>query len=183
MSAELVKLLTDEPDTAVALESVTTCGQLAYLIPVAQQAGGAGEANAVAGEGAAAAAAAALRPLVVGNTHLFFHPQAAHIRIIQAHTLLAAAAAFADDQQAEAGARAGSGAAPALVLCGDFNSEPFDGAAEYLMKGHLAADHPEWVSGRLFRWGKVRDRIKVYSGPPPPVSFRRRTRVLIQRTQ
>lgn len=102
------------------------------------------------GEGAGAHPA---RPLVVGNTHLFFHPQAAHVRIIQAHALLAAAAAFAREhtagpQQPE----------PGFVLCGDLNSEPFDGAAEYLLRGSLGADHPEWVSGRLFRWGKVSSR-------------------------
>lgn len=135
VSAELRKLLAAEPDTQLALGNVTTCAQLALLAPVRQP----GEAEGARG------------PLVVGNTHLFFHPQAAHVRIIQTHALLAAAAAFAEEE--------GQGRGQVgFVLCGDLNSEPFDGAAQYLKKGALGADHPEWVSGRLFRWGKVSSR-------------------------
>lgn len=110
VSAELSKLLADEPDTAEALESVTTCAQLAFLVPVVAEGQPWGSR----------------RPLVVGNTHLFFHPQAAHIRLIQAHTLLSAAAAFSAEQHRQRRQQQEHGGEPepepGFVLCGDRKS-------------------------------------------------------------
>jgi hypothetical protein len=50
---------------------------------------------------------------------------------------------------------------PALVLCGDYNGEDFDGVIEYLRNGRLSSGHHEWVTGSLFRWGGVSSRASA----------------------
>ena len=77
--------------------------------------------------------------IVVGNTHLFFHPGAMHVRILQAHTFIQKAQEY------------GNGAP--LILCGDFNGEPEDGVIRYLRTGEIRADDADWLRGQLFRWG------------------------------
>ena len=84
------------------------------------------------------------REMCVGNCHLFFHPGAMHIRIIQAHELLTQATAFADGGP--------------LMLCGDFNGEPEDGVIRYISKGKISAADSDWIRGSLFRWGGTSSR-------------------------
>lgn len=79
-----------------------------------------------------------------GNVHLFFHPGAMHIRIIQAHELVAQANEFADGRP--------------LMLCGDFNGEPEDGIVRYLKDGRISAADEDWIRGSLFRWGGTSSR-------------------------
>ena len=63
-------------------------------------------------------------PLCVVNTHLFFHPRAPHIRTLHTAALLAEAGALIDEV---AGAAALRGRRPALLFCGDLNSDLNDG--------------------------------------------------------
>jgi 2',5'-phosphodiesterase len=79
-------MLADSPHLAEALQKVTTIAQISLLVPVPPAAGG----------GAAAAAPDVARlcpPLVVVNTHLFFHPYAPHIRSMHTAAMLEEAAA------------------------------------------------------------------------------------------
>jgi len=87
------------------------------------------------------------RDFCVGNTHLFFHPGAAHIRILQAHALVSKANAFSKGSP--------------LILCGDFNGEPQDGIIRYLRDGKIDAADDDWVHGSLFRWGGTSSRDKA----------------------
>ena len=80
----------------------------------------------------------------IGNTHLFFHPGAMHVRVLQAHEFTTQATMFADGDP--------------LVLCGDFNGEPEDGVIRYLSKGEISASDEDWVRGSLFRWGGTSSR-------------------------
>lgn len=63
-------------------------------------------------------------PLCVVNTHLFFHPRAPHIRTLHTAALLAEAGALIDEV---AGSPALHGRRPALLFCGDLNSDLNDG--------------------------------------------------------
>ncbi len=60
-------------------------------------------------------------PLCVVNTHLFFHPKASHIRTLHAAAMLAEAHALMQ----EVGQQLGQ--TPALLFCGDLNSDKNDG--------------------------------------------------------
>ncbi len=96
---------------------VATVGQLTVLAPVAPPGGG---AAAAAGGGGRADDGA----LCVVNTHLFFHPRAPHIRAMHTAALLAEAGALIDEIAA---APALAGRQPALLFCGDLNSDLNDG--------------------------------------------------------
>jgi 2',5'-phosphodiesterase len=111
----------DNAELAMALKKITSIAQLAR---VKVRASG--------------------KSLCVGNTHLFFHPGAMHLRVLQAHEFTTRATAFA--------------AGDPLVLCGDFNGEPEDGVIRYLTKGEISASDEDWVRGSLFRWGGTSSR-------------------------
>ena len=83
--------------------------------------------------------------LCVGNTHLFFHPGAMHVRVLQAHEFVRRANEHAGEDTP-------------LVLCGDFNGEPEDGVIRYLRCGEIDASDEDWVRGSLFRWGGTSSR-------------------------
>ena len=82
---------------------VTTVAQLTVLQPVSRQPG--------CEDG----------PLCLVNTHLFFHPQAPHIRTLHVAAMLAEAHALAESAATELGST------PALLFCGDLNSDLNDG--------------------------------------------------------
>ena len=81
---------------------MTTVAQLTVLEPVSQ-------------------AGAAEAPLCLLNTHLFFHPQAPHIRSLHVAAMLAEAHALAASAAEELGRT------PTLLFCGDLNSDINDG--------------------------------------------------------
>jgi len=116
--------LKEQHGLADSLERVTTVGQLALLKP---------------------AKGGFLQPLLVANAHLFYHPRAGHVRILQLHTLLRAAATLA----------AGEERPPAVLLCGDLNAEPQDGPIRYLASGVLSAKDAEWAAGSAFRFERA----------------------------
>jgi 2',5'-phosphodiesterase len=154
-------LLAAQPGLATALRRVTTVAQLALLAPV--RAPTDADANSHAGSQPPLPP-----PLLVANTHLFFHPRAGHVRLLQAHALLRAAATFrAELQSSQAAASAdGSSSATAsdaaseaaLVLCGDLNAEPEDGPVRYLVEGTFGAGDAEWARGAAFAWGGASSR-------------------------
>lgn len=55
--------------------------------------------------------------VVVSNTHLFYHPMADHIRLLQAYAIC---------HKLDEVRRVGGNADP-LIICGDFNSGPLSG--------------------------------------------------------
>jgi 2',5'-phosphodiesterase len=107
----------------------------------------------------------ARRPLVVANAHLFFHPGATHVRALQTRWLLRhaqkAREAHArvetrdeDEDDDDDATRRTVG----LVVCGDFNAEPFDAAARFAEEGALSAGDADWALGSVFRWGGTSSR-------------------------
>ncbi|KAG5493956.1 hypothetical protein JKF63_01788 [Porcisia hertigi] len=103
------------------------------------------------------------KEVVVGNTHLFYHANACHLRILQAYMLLhwlySAARISTDGDAAATPSPYSSNCAPQcrpLVVCGDFNCTHSTGAYRFLLTGQVEADHPSWDKGRLFWWGCAR---------------------------
>jgi 2',5'-phosphodiesterase len=121
--AQFTPMLESSPDLAEALQKVTTIAQMVLLLPRQSLAlpAATSNASAAAADGAAGAAAAAAvdggggessssssssvaagapAPLLMINTHLFFHPYAPHIRSLHTAAILEeAAAALAEWQQ------------------------------------------------------------------------------------
>ncbi len=79
--------------------------------------------------------------LIVGNTHLYFKPDADHIRLLQMGVIMAELGRAADGYK-----RDNPEAKCSLILCGDMNSTPPFGVLEYLLNGRIGADHADWRS-------------------------------------
>ncbi|CEM04528.1 unnamed protein product [Vitrella brassicaformis CCMP3155] len=99
------------------------------------------------------------RLLIVANTHLFFHPQAKHIRLLQTalllhriHQLKARCEEAAQQQQQCDGSPAGQRVG--VVLCGDLNSVPWTAAIQLLKTGYVESDHRDWKTGPEFHWSR-----------------------------
>ncbi|EPY26544.1 hypothetical protein AGDE_11217 [Angomonas deanei] len=92
--------------------------------------------------------------LVVGNTHLFFHANACHIRLVQAYIYLDALNRMATKESA-------TSRLP-IVMCGDCNCTHSTGAYRLFTTGQVEKIHHSWEKGKLFFWGC--DRQLGYSG-------------------
>ena len=90
---QFIPLLDHSPNLVEALQKVTTIAQMVLLLPV--------DSTSAAAAPAAAAAdgAGGSRPLLVSNTHLFFHPYAPHIRTIHTAAILEEAQAALQEWQ------------------------------------------------------------------------------------
>lgn len=84
---------------------------------------------------------------VFANTHLFFHPLARHIRLLQAICLLQQVHELRKQYQV-------GSTLPRVIFCGDLNCTPDQAIVELLMKGEIASDHPDWEHAADFRWEK-----------------------------
>ncbi|CCW66562.1 unnamed protein product [Phytomonas sp. Hart1] len=85
--------------------------------------------------------------VVLGSTHLFYHPNACHIRVLQAYLLLHRLHRMAT--------AVGPDPLPLrpVVLCGDFNFTHDTGGYDLVTAARVAATHVSWEKGRLFWWG------------------------------
>ena len=122
----LAPLLAAHPQTAEAVASPPTVGQLLR-----------------SAEGG--------REVLVLNSHLYFANPAVHVRLMQTAALLDEAMRWRDELKQESGG--GGGAAPALLVCGDFNSDRTDAVVHLLLRGVVEPTHPDWATG-LFTWLK-----------------------------
>ncbi|KAK9819723.1 hypothetical protein WJX72_001675 [[Myrmecia] bisecta] len=140
--AHFLPMLATSPALAHALQKVSTIAQASILVP---------RDSTCSADG----------PICLVNTHLFFHSKAPHIRTM--HT-----AAIIDEAQQLIDQAIGSpqlsqelgGLRPALVFCGDLNSDLNDGipgAVELLRKGALPADFWDWSYGATFAFNRSTD--------------------------
>lgn len=85
------------------------------------------------------------RPIWVSNTHLFFHPDASHIRLIQSY--------LTAYQLAHEIEKSSQGLSPAVIMCGDLNSSLHKGAGKLLVDRTVPQN---WQNLQLdlhrFRW-------------------------------
>ncbi|XP_015510986.2 2',5'-phosphodiesterase 12 [Neodiprion lecontei] len=79
--------------------------------------------------------------LVVGNTHLYFHPDADHIRLLQGYYALHYVRNVANEVQKKFPDHNVS-----IVLCGDFNSVPECGIYQLMCKKQVPEDCKDWNS-------------------------------------
>ena len=79
--------------------------------------------------------------LVVGNTHLYYHPDADHVRLLQGgQTIL-----FIDEMVKKV-QNDNPGADVSVLLCGDFNSTPECGIFRLMTTGSAPEDLVDWKS-------------------------------------
>ncbi|KAL3807569.1 hypothetical protein ACHAXA_000694 [Cyclostephanos tholiformis] len=82
--------------------------------------------------------------LVVGNTHLFYHPMASHIRCLKM---------LITSRQLEIEHRENQNCP--IIFCGDLNTDPESGVIKLLLNRHLNADDGEtWKHLRVYEWEK-----------------------------
>lgn len=77
--------------------------------------------------------------LVIGNTHLYFHPNADHIRLLQSYyalMYLRKVVEIARKDHPECNV--------SVIFCGDFNSTPDSGAYRLITENYVPADVPTW---------------------------------------
>ena len=79
--------------------------------------------------------------LCVANTHLYFHPMADHIRLLQVVISLR----FVEASLHKFREAAGQDARVAVVFGGDFNSCPCIAAYSYMISGAVSKSHPDWM--------------------------------------
>jgi 2',5'-phosphodiesterase len=96
--------------------------------------------------------------IVVCNTHLFYHNDAAFVRNIQCAVALEAAKEIMDTH-----------GATTMVFSGDLNSTPETGVVEFLHKGWLPANHMEFSQEALALFRGVQKKLRGTSvGPSAP---------------
>ncbi|KAM9444155.1 2',5'-phosphodiesterase 12 [Clarias gariepinus] len=71
----------------------------------------------------------------VGNTHLYWHPKGANVRLIQMAVALKHLKKVVTEEHAST-----------LIFCGDFNSTPSSGCYQLLSQGSIAEEHSDWAS-------------------------------------
>eukprot|EP01059_Diplonema_ambulator_P035934 TRINITY_DN8701_c0_g2_i1.p1 TRINITY_DN8701_c0_g2~~TRINITY_DN8701_c0_g2_i1.p1 ORF type:complete len:619 (+),score=114.42 TRINITY_DN8701_c0_g2_i1:258-2114(+) len=86
------------------------------------------------------------RKIVIGNTHLWFHPKGGHIRVLQLHVLF--------NFMKEVGGAIGGDVG--YVVCGDLNCQPTSSPHVYMTEGGVQADHPVWSAAPLMDWADFR---------------------------
>ena len=139
-----------------ALAKVSTVAQVGLLVPRAR----------------AVAPAVPDSPLLVTNTHLFFHPGAPHIRTLHVVAALTEAADVAN----RARVRGVMTTPPAPLFCGDLNSDLNDGVPgtiELLREGTLSSGFWDWGLGACFRYdddGVVDAEPGTPLSPPDPTT-------------
>ncbi|XP_070569678.1 2',5'-phosphodiesterase 12-like [Ptychodera flava] len=81
------------------------------------------------------------KKLCVANTHLYFHPRAANIRLIQIELILRHLQCVTSMHCSE-----GQDGELPIVLCGDFNSDPKYGVYKYITSKSIPANYADWHS-------------------------------------
>lgn len=79
--------------------------------------------------------------ILVGNTHLYFHPDADHIRLLQAGM----AVLFLEHFRAEL-TNSFPDARTTVIMCGDFNSTPDCGVYQLMTTQWIPDDYKDWKS-------------------------------------
>jgi 2',5'-phosphodiesterase len=81
--------------------------------------------------------------VIVANTHLFYHPLGAHVRLMQVVALVRIIEGYLTDYPTAQ-----------VVLGGDMNSRPDTAAIRFLLTGRVGADDTDWQYGTVFAWGR-----------------------------
>ena len=93
------------------------------------------------------------KDILVANTHLFWHPYAKHIRLIQVAMLLATIEALKRDRFPEA----------EVILCGDLNSMPDGAVYQLLSTGTAPSTHTDWNDCALYNKERLKEGVDLAS--------------------
>ncbi|KAH6944668.1 hypothetical protein HPB50_004445 [Hyalomma asiaticum] len=80
------------------------------------------------------------RLLLVANTHLYYHPDSDHIRLLQAYCCIRLIEWLQGKYTEE------YGVVPAVIFAGDFNSCPAFGVYQLMTSGYVPTDSKDWCS-------------------------------------
>lgn len=92
--------------------------------------------------------------VVLANTHLFFHPNARHIRMLQVMCLLLQIQEMRERHRPE-----GASELPRVILSGDLNADSDTAPVKLLLDGKIPSDHPDWEHASLFSWREDEDAL------------------------
>nr|XP_002119497.1 2',5'-phosphodiesterase 12 [Ciona intestinalis] len=85
------------------------------------------------------------RHLVLANTHLFWHPRALNIRLIQMGIILN----LVKEKMKTTSASLPEGGVVTPIICGDLNSKPASGLCDLMQDGNIPTNHADWYSGGI----------------------------------
>jgi 2',5'-phosphodiesterase len=88
------------------------------------------------------------RKLIVGNTHLYYHGEACHIRILQTYMFTRRMEKIRQEELAKSGA-----IVVGQVLLGDFNFTRNTGSYALVAKGEVDESHRSWGLSKKYYWG------------------------------
>mmetsp|Transcript_2977 Transcript_2977/g.4798 ORF Transcript_2977/g.4798 Transcript_2977/m.4798 type:complete len:783 (-) Transcript_2977:1199-3547(-) len=100
------------------------------------------------------------RTLAIANTHLFFNPQAPHVRTMHVYSILSELKAMVEGYDVKCRTRENGTIPTAIFFGGDLNSDLKDGipGSLALMKdGALPADFWDWSFVASFQWNMATD--------------------------
>lgn len=80
--------------------------------------------------------------LVVANTHLYFAPDADHVRLLQASICVKYMEYIKDYYKT----KIGTNSKVSIIFCGDMNSSPDCGLFKLMHQGKIGSDIPDWSS-------------------------------------
>lgn len=115
------------------------------------------------------------RVFVLANTHLFYHADACHIRVLQAYMHL--------HQLHRLSKETSSDPECPIIFCGDCNCTHGTATYRLLTTGQVESDHHSWEKGKKFWWGSDRqlggapdddvegEKVQTETVPPPPPPF------------
>eukprot|EP01041_Mallomonas_annulata_P002814 gene2814-5536_t len=113
---------------------------------------------------------------IIANTHLFYHPGASYIRLLQTHVIIQKISQLKseilflglenflmkenitnNDYVSDVNLIdiSDGNIEVSVVFAGDLNSTAEDGVIEYLSSGVILPEHDEWKSMDTFKWGKA----------------------------
>ncbi|XP_067642263.1 2',5'-phosphodiesterase 12 isoform X2 [Eurosta solidaginis] len=113
------------------------------------------------------------RYLLMANTHLYFHPDADHIRLLQ----IGFAMLYVDHiyQETMLKLNLTNKGELSLIFCGDFNSVPECGIYKLMTEGSVGEDFIDWISNDQEKVQNVSltqpFRMKSACGTPPYTNF------------
>lgn len=105
--------------------------------------------------------------ILVGNTHLFYHPLGAHIRLMQMYAICRKFEEF-ENQQSSSRKEAAEAMAYPMILCGDMNSSLRRAAGYLLISRRVQPDHAQIKEHfSTFQWKDRDQNVATVGGPPP----------------
>lgn len=100
------------------------------------------------------------RYVAVATTHLYYHPEGDHIRLLQTHIAVSILKRAIDNFQVKMAIRGERNFVVAPIFTGDFNSSPLNGVYEYFINGSVEKEHSDWKAAPIYETVKYRKHLQ-----------------------